>query len=187
MRTLSGINFNYTYMFRLVLVIRTYFDKNLIYQEIQAARILIKQKPSWQIYWTTSTPLCLIVQIADFGKKTPQTHLIIIREWPKNTPPPPILRNLDTPPWCILFHPPPLPHLLQLGTKEYYIKYNNKYTNSCYIISFLHNFKLSYHWLKIFAGGWVTISCDWVSLSETSVCLEEYYLLYKWKILIYWY
>ena len=109
MRTLSGINFNYTYMFCLVLVIRTYFDKNLIYQEIQAARILIKQKPSWQIYWTTSTPLCLIVQIADFGKKTPQTHLIIITEWPKNTPSPPILRNLDTPPWCILFHPPPPP------------------------------------------------------------------------------
>ena len=45
-RTLTGINFNYTYMFCLVLVIRTYFDKNLIYQEIQAARILIKQKPS---------------------------------------------------------------------------------------------------------------------------------------------
>ena len=28
------------------------------------------------------------------GKKTLQVHLIIIREWPKNNPPP-ILRNLD--------------------------------------------------------------------------------------------
>ena len=36
-------------------------------------------------------------QIADFWGKTPQVHLIIIREWPKNNPPPfpPILRNLD--------------------------------------------------------------------------------------------
>ena len=32
--------------------------------------------------------------------------------------------------------------VLQLGTKEYYIKYNNKCTNSCYAFSFLHNFKL---------------------------------------------
>ena len=25
---------------------------------------------------------------------------------------------------------------------KYYIKYNSKYTNSCYVVSFLHNFKL---------------------------------------------
>ena len=25
---------------------------------------------------------------------------------------------------------------------KYYIKYNSKYTNSCYVFSFLHNFKL---------------------------------------------
>ena len=31
---------------------------------------------------------------------------------------------------------------LQLGTKEYYIKYNNKCTSSCFVFSFLHNFKL---------------------------------------------
>ena len=36
------------------------------------------------------TLFCLIVegggrQIANFGKKTPQVNLIIIREWPKNT------------------------------------------------------------------------------------------------------
>ena len=31
---------------------------------------------------------------------------------------------------------------LQLGTKEYYIKYNHKCTNACYVFSFIHNFKL---------------------------------------------
>ena len=42
-----------------------------------------------------------------FFGKIPQVYLIIIRKWPKNTPPP-NLRNLDNfPPWCILFDPPP--------------------------------------------------------------------------------
>ena len=45
-KRLSGINFNYTYRLHFVLVSRTYFDKNLIYPEIQAARILIKLKSS---------------------------------------------------------------------------------------------------------------------------------------------
>ena len=43
-RKLSGVNFNYTYRLHLVLVIRIYVDKNLICPEIQAARILMKQK-----------------------------------------------------------------------------------------------------------------------------------------------
>ena len=29
-----------------------------------------------------------VVKLQIFWKKTPQAHLIIIREWPKNTPPP---------------------------------------------------------------------------------------------------
>ena len=41
---LSGENFNYTYRLHLVLVIRIYFDKNLIYLEMQAGRIFMKQK-----------------------------------------------------------------------------------------------------------------------------------------------
>ena len=40
LRKLSDIN--YTYRLYLVLVIRIYFDKNLIYPETQAARILAK-------------------------------------------------------------------------------------------------------------------------------------------------
>ena len=36
MRNFSGINFNYTYKFHLISVIRNYFDKNLIYSEVQA-------------------------------------------------------------------------------------------------------------------------------------------------------
>ena len=42
-------------------------------------------------------------QIANFGEKNPRVHLIIIREWPKNTPPPPA----------------PSSPLLKLGKKEY--------------------------------------------------------------------
>ena len=41
-RTFRGTNFNYTCRLYLVLVIRTYFDKKLIYPETQAPRILIK-------------------------------------------------------------------------------------------------------------------------------------------------
>ena len=63
------------------------------------------------------TPLCLIVggggQSTDFEKKTPQIHLIIIKEWPKNTFPP-ILRNLDNFPQVHFIWIP-----LELGTKEY--------------------------------------------------------------------
>ena len=44
----------------------------------------------------------------------------------------------------------------------------------------------SYNWLKIIADNWVIISCGWISLSKTSVCLE-YDLLHKRKRLIYWY
>ena len=40
-RKLGGINFNHTYRLHLVLVIRIYFDKNLIYPEIQATRKII--------------------------------------------------------------------------------------------------------------------------------------------------
>ena len=81
---------------------------------------------------------------ANFRKKTPQVHLIIIRQWPKNNPSP-ILRNLDN------FSP---------GAREYYIKYNGKYTNSCHVFFFFQfqTKKWSYHWIKIIAGDWVTIS-----------------------------
>ena len=45
-----------------------------------------------------------------FLGKNPQVHLIIIREWPNNTPPP-ILRNLDTfPPGTFYSTPPPPAH-----------------------------------------------------------------------------
>ena len=38
---------------------------------------------------TPSNLLCLIVQGGGFKfKKTPQVHLIILREWPKNNLPP---------------------------------------------------------------------------------------------------
>ena len=52
-----------------------------------------------------------------FAKKTPQVHLIITKEWPKNTPP--ILRNLDNFPPGAFYptHPP-----LQLGTKEFFFE-----------------------------------------------------------------
>ena len=42
MRRFSGINFNYTYILQLVVVIRIYFDKALIYPEVQAPRILFE-------------------------------------------------------------------------------------------------------------------------------------------------
>ena len=42
MRKISGVNFNYTYRLHLALDIRNYFDKNFIYPEVQAARLLIK-------------------------------------------------------------------------------------------------------------------------------------------------
>ena len=47
-------------------------------------------------------------QITTFGKKNPQVHLIIIREWHKNNPSP-ILRNLDNFPPGAFIPPPPLP------------------------------------------------------------------------------
>ena len=49
-----------------------------------------------------------------FWKKTPQFHLIIAREWPKNAPS--ILRNHNNfPTGAFYLTPSPL----QLGTKEY--------------------------------------------------------------------
>ena len=44
MRKVIGIKFSYTYKFHPVLVIRTYFEKILIYPEVQASRILVKSK-----------------------------------------------------------------------------------------------------------------------------------------------
>ena len=49
MRKFIGISFNYTYRLHLVLVIRIYFDKKLIYPEIGAAQILVKKKSSSQV------------------------------------------------------------------------------------------------------------------------------------------
>ena len=71
----SSINFNYTYRLHFVLVSRTYFDKNLIYPEIQAARILIKLKSSWQI---SSTPPCPL----QLGTKN--TGILILNVMVKN-------------------------------------------------------------------------------------------------------
>ena len=66
-------------------------------------------------------PNCKGGQIAKFGKKHSQVHLIIIREWPKNNlaPQPPILRNLDSFPSGAFYSTPFLPLPLQLDTKEY--------------------------------------------------------------------
>ena len=44
MRKVIGITFSYTYKFHPVLVIKTYFEKSLIYPEVQASRILVKSK-----------------------------------------------------------------------------------------------------------------------------------------------
>ena len=49
MRKVIGITFSYTYKFHPVLVIRTYFEKSLIYPEVQASRILVKSKSCWQV------------------------------------------------------------------------------------------------------------------------------------------
>ena len=49
MRKVIGIKFSYTYKFHPVLVIRTYFEKSLIYPEVQASRILVKSKSCWQV------------------------------------------------------------------------------------------------------------------------------------------
>ena len=51
------------------------------------------------------------VKLQILGKKTTQVHLTIIRELPKNTPPPPtILRNLDnSPPGAFYSTLPPPP------------------------------------------------------------------------------
>ena len=51
-------------------------------------------------------------QIASFGKKTPQVHLIIIRKYDLKINPP-ILRNLDNFPPGTFYSSP-----LQLDTKE---------------------------------------------------------------------
>ena len=50
-------------------------------------------------------------QIANFGEKNPQVHLIIKTEWPKNNPPY-FKKSWSFSPWYILFDP------LQLGAKE---------------------------------------------------------------------
>ena len=42
----SGINFKYIYSLHLVPIIRIYFDRNLIYPKVQAARIPVKKKLS---------------------------------------------------------------------------------------------------------------------------------------------
>ena len=56
------------------------------------------------------TLLCLIVGGSNckFWGKNPQVHLVIIRQWPKNTPHPPILGNLDNFPPGV-FYSTPLP------------------------------------------------------------------------------
>ena len=41
---------------------------------------------------------------------------------------------------------------------KYYIKYNSKYANSCYVFSFLHNFKLK-----------TEVIIDWKSLLVTEL------------------
>ena len=51
------------------------------------------------------------VKLQILGKKTTQVHLTIIRELPKNTPPPTILRNLDnSPPGAFYSTLPPPPY-----------------------------------------------------------------------------
>ena len=60
---------------------------------------------------------------------------------------------------------------------KYYIKYNSKYTDSWYLLLFLHNFKLkncSYHRLKIIARDWVKQS--W-SYRTTALSQRDFIIL----------
>ena len=64
------------------------------------------------ILYNWCTLLCVVVEgvwinLQIFGKKTPQVHLIIIREWPKNNPLS-ILRNLDVFPGAFSLYSTPL-------------------------------------------------------------------------------
>ena len=68
---------------------------------------------------------------------------------------------------------------------KYYIKYNSKYTNSCYVFSFSDNFKLKAEVIIDWKSLLVTELTSHVAefpFSETSVCSEEYNLL-----LVHWY
>ena len=68
---------------------------------------------------------------------------------------------------------------------KYYIKYNSKYTNSCYVFFFSDNFKLKAEVIIDWKSLLVTELTSHVAefpFSETSVCSEEYNLL-----LVHWY
>ena len=68
---------------------------------------------------------------------------------------------------------------------KYYIKYNSKYTNSCYLFSFSDNFKLKAEVIIDWKSLLVTELTSHVAefpFSETSVSSEEYNLL-----LVHWY
>ena len=136
MRKFSDINFNCTCWLHLVLVIRTYFDENLIHPEIQV-KITLRDMFNMKYFLA---PNCRNGgwQIANF-------HLIIKREWPTlpPPPPPPNLRNLEFLPWC---------------KKVLYQIQQQIYKFLC--ILFFNWFQTkhwSYHWLKIITGDWITI------------------------------
>ena len=96
--------------------------------------ILIEQKYLYYHVW----PLTLLRLIVGWRglncklwEKNPQVHLIIVREWPKNTPP--ILRNLDNFLPSAFYSTP-----LQSGTKEhntYLRSFQNKGLHNIFFIN----------------------------------------------------
>ena len=57
-RKLSGVDFNYSYRLHVVLIIRIYFDKNLIYSDKSSKNPDETKNHSrmFPIYWICSTP-----------------------------------------------------------------------------------------------------------------------------------
>ena len=75
------------------------------------------------LFWTFLPNCKGEVKLQILEKKTPQVHLIIIKEWPAKHPPPsspPILNNLDNFPTGAFYSTTLSPR--QLGTKEYSLK-----------------------------------------------------------------
>ena len=106
-----------------------YASRGRNYENIKQKRHAVKAIKRFK-----HTILCLIVSshIASFGKKNPQVHLIIIREWPKNNPPPSpsppprFVEILIILPWCILFDP------IQFGTRVQIQNLNPKSLKDCF-------------------------------------------------------
>ena len=139
----------------------------------------------------SSVPNCKGVKLQISGKKTPQVHLIIVREQPKNNPHH-FHKSWQIFPWSILFEPPlPSPYNLAQKSTAFYAVIQNatakgqkenenaKMNENIFLFKIIINMMRSFKFRQLIWNMWN--SCKILKLLQNSLNFKHNILQKCWR------